>query len=483
MSFKKKLFNSNIKVAIIPIVVFSFLVIFLLGLYRKYIMQDLTKNGLTDETTIKVIHQFDTMSPSLLDTEGPDFATWVNGFRACDFGLTIIKDGIEIYTEGPSIKREVYSDVFSDNNSTINNLPITSVNHSKVTVYYRFEYDGATYFLIARSKNHHFTLSAMDEGSIFIGLILFFVLITFTIIVLCRQYSHKLIKQLSHPIDLLGEAANRIESGNLDIPIEYDNDDEFKPVFDSFNEMQSRLKKTIFLSLEHEKKQQEMVAEISHDLKTPLTAIKGYIKGLADGVANTPEKRQHYLDRISDKTNDMNKMIDEILIFSRLDRNKVLFNKESIELLPYLKELAVATTEEYSANSLSISFSEDCVTDVVSIDTLQFGRVFENIVSNSYKYRAALPVQIMITTKFSNDMLAIHINDNGPGVENDKIPYIFDTFYRTDESRNNPVKGSGLGLAICKQIITNFDGTISAYNNNGLCIKIKLPVEKGGSNE
>lgn len=483
MSFKKKLFNSNIKVAIIPITVFILLVVFMLSMYRHYIMDDLTKNGLTDETTIEILHHIEDMDKSILEDNTSNFEEWAEYFEEHNFGLTIVKNGKCTYSEGPDVDTSSYDGIFKDSSKTINDVPIASVNHSKIIISFRTEYNGSTYYIISKAKNHHFSLSAMDERSIYIGLILFFTLITITIILLCRIYSKRSIKQLSTPIDMLGESAKRIENGDLDTPAIYDNDDEFKPVFDSFNEMQSRLKQSILLTLEHEKKQQEMISEISHDLKTPLTAIKGYIKGLSDGVANTPEKRQHYLDRISGKTDDMIKMIDEILIFSRLERDKVLFNLEPVEIVSYLKELAKSTCEEYSDDTLVIDVDETSKTEYVLIDTLQFNRVFENIISNSYKYRISLPVKITIKTNISKDTIAIHIKDNGAGVDPDKIAYIFDTFYRTDESRNNPVKGSGLGLAICKQIITNLGGTISAYNNNGLCIKIKLNRYKGGNHE
>ena len=212
-----------------------------------------------------------------------------------------------------------------------------------------------------------------------------------------------------------------------------------------------------------------MGRKITIDLKTPLTAIKGYVEGILDGIADTPEKQHKYLMTVANKVNDMDKLIDELTIYSKLDTNRVPYSFAKINLKNYFDDCCEEIGMDLETQDIDLEYRFHATSDcTVVADAEQLKRVVNNIVSNSVKYmQPGRKGKISIDIYDEGDYVHIIIADNGKGIGMDEIPHIFDRFYRTDSSRNSKQGGSGIGLAIVKKIIEDHKGKIWAESVEG----------------
>jgi signal transduction histidine kinase len=317
-----------------------------------------------------------------------------------------------------------------------------------------------------------------DEMSTFvISYIVIVIIISLIVVTLTNAIlSSRIYKKLIVPLELLSYGAEQIKNGNLDFEMNYDSDDEFRQVCGDFNEMRMRLKDSVDMQLRYEENRKELVVGISHDLRTPLTAIKGYVEGLRDGVANTPEKQKKYLDTIYTKACDMDGLVDSLFLFSKLDTGQFPFKFNIVSINGYVKRFYECAKEEFVRGNAEISFKSKCDdTIMVKLDPQEINRVLLNILNNSVKYNKGKKVEIEINLYEENNLVVIEISDDGVGVPEEDLSKLFLRFYRGDASRTKPNEGSGLGLAIAKHIIEAHSGEITAYNMDGLTIKITLP--------
>lgn len=265
------------------------------------------------------------------------------------------------------------------------------------------------------------------------------------------------------PIRKLGEAAQNIKEGNLDFTIEAEADDEIGRLCLSFEEMRKRLKDTAEEKLKSEKENRELISNISHDLKTPITAVKGYVEGIMDGVADTPEKMEKYIRTIYSKANDMDRLINELTLYSQIDANRIPYNFNRIKAVDYFNDCIEEIGLGLETEHIGLSYYNYAADDVLIIaDPEQLKRAIDNIIGNSIKYMDKEYGQINIRVKDVGDFIQVEIEDNGKGIAQKDLAYIFDRFYRTDASRNSQTGGSGIGLSIVKKIIEDHGGKIWA---------------------
>ena len=283
------------------------------------------------------------------------------------------------------------------------------------------------------------------------------------------------------PIQKITKGANELANGNLNYEIDYKSTNELGLLADSFNEMRLKLKDSIDRQNKADQKQKEMIAGIAHDLRTPLTSVKGYVEGLRDGIADTPEKRKRYLDTIYLSTCDTEKMLNDLLTISKLELGNITLNLEKVSIADFMG-FASEIGSELKKAGFDFEIVNNSKTDpVLSIDTDRFARVIDNIISNSIKYRRPdITGKIILTINEYEHSVIFEIKDNGMGVDKTSLPRIFDTLYRADKARTNVSEGSGLGLSVCKQIVELHGGMIWAQSETGmgLSIFISLPLEK-----
>ena len=270
-------------------------------------------------------------------------------------------------------------------------------------------------------------------------------------------------KTVSVPLAKLQEATRNIKEGNLDFEIKPENDDEIGQVCQDFEEMRLRLKANAEEKIEFDRENKELISNISHDLKTPITAIKGYVEGIMDGVADTPEKIDRYVRTIYNKAKEMNTLINELTLYSKIDTNKIPYNFNIVSANEYFNDCADDLSVELAAQNVGFGYFNYVEKNVrIIADPEQVKRVIHNIVNNSLKYMDKPKGMINLRVKDVGDFVQIELEDNGKGIAAKDLPNIFDRFYRTDASRNSSTGGSGIGLSVVKKIVEEHGGKIWA---------------------
>ena len=268
----------------------------------------------------------------------------------------------------------------------------------------------------------------------------------------------------------LNNAAENIRDGNLDFSIDTKGHDEISELSESFEAMRKRLQMNAQEKLDAEQEHRMLISNIAHDLKTPITAIKGYSGGILDGVADTPEKQERYLKTIYNKANEMNTLINELTLYSNIDTNKIPYNFHKLNVKDYFTDCMEELEMDLENQHMQLTFFNYVDEDTLMIaDPEQLGRVIHNIIGNAIKYmRAEEPSFISMRIKDVGDFIQVEIEDNGKGISNKDLPYIFDRFYRADASRNSAAGGSGIGLSIVKKIIEDHGGKIWATSKENV---------------
>lgn len=290
-------------------------------------------------------------------------------------------------------------------------------------------------------------------------------------------FTRRLVGHIMEPLAALSDGAERIRNHNLTQDIVYSGDMEFENVCHSFNEMRAAIQEGQEKNWKYEKARTDMIAGISHDLRTPLTAIRGTIKALLDGVAATPKRQQKFLETAYRRAGDMDVLLNQLFYVSKLETGNMPFTLSTIELSAFIKNYVRGKQELLENEQIEMTADTKEVTSYVSVDAEQLQRIFDNLLENSIKYGAVTPLEIRISLERSDRGFSICFSDNGTGVAEEKLPYIFDEFYRTDESRNRK-EGNGLGLYIVKYLIEVMGGRVWAENADGLRIFMEIGEER-----
>ena len=276
-------------------------------------------------------------------------------------------------------------------------------------------------------------------------------------------------RSVAAPLVKLRKATQNIKEGNLDFVLEVDGTDEFAELCRDFEEMRRRLKESAEEKVLLDKENKELISNISHDLKTPITAVKGYVEGIMDGVADTPEKMDRYVRTIYNKTNEMDHLINERTFYSKIDTNRIPYTFSKLNVDDYFSDCAEEVGLELETRGIQLYYANYVEKDVLVIaDGEQIRRVIHNIISNAIKYMDKPKGVIQIRVKDVGDFIQVEIEDNGKGIASKDLTYIFDRFYRTDVSRNSSKGGSGIGLSIVRKILEDHGGKVWATSREGI---------------
>lgn len=281
------------------------------------------------------------------------------------------------------------------------------------------------------------------------------------------------------PINKLKHATRRVKEGDLDFCLEKTGEDEIGELSEDFEEMRAHLKTEIDTRIQYEEDLRNLIGNISHDLKTPLTTIKGYAEGMMDGVADTPEKQEKYLRTIRSKAEDMTRMVEELSLYTRIDCKSYPYHFEKVRLKDFFMDCIEEDEPELEQRHIKLALeAKQLEDDEVFADREQLKRITMNIIGNAVKYLSKESGKITITLLDEQSYIRTEISDTGAGIPAKDLPHIFERFYRGDTSRNTGKGGSGLGLAIVKQIVEDHGGTICARSEEGIGTTISFTLLK-----
>lgn len=308
--------------------------------------------------------------------------------------------------------------------------------------------------------------------------------ISIAALIICKEvvqlfFLGRLEKRVLRPIDKLQNGFVEIARGNYDVTIDPCCKNEFGQLIKSFNEMANKLRESEKTNLEYEESRKNLIANISHDLKTPITSIQGYIEMIMDNDLVQPDKMNQYLKTIYNNTNYMNKLIDDLFLFSKLDIDKVDFNYEIINIRAFMGDLMDELRFELEEIDALFRYQDKMDQDsAVSMDGKRVHQAIKNILGNAVKYGPETNLKISVELYRQDDAACLSITDNGPGIAQEKLPYIFDRFYRTDNERSKDLMSTGLGLAISKELIESQGGKILVESSaeTGSCFTICFPI-------
>lgn len=319
-------------------------------------------------------------------------------------------------------------------------------------------------FFLVTPINNMSSKSFLTDMMIAIALILIFTAAMLT------RWIHKSVFQ---PVRNLNIAMQKIAEGNLDYSLSTEEKGEFGDLFRNYEDMRLRLKESIEEQVMGERHNKELISNISHDLKTPITAIKGYVEGLMDGVADTPVKMKKYIQTVYNKANDMDRLINELTFYSGINSNRIPYNFHRINVNEYFRDCVEEVGFDLESEHIQLNYSNlvNPSTRIIA-DPEQLKRVINNIISNSVKYMDKPQGVIDIRILDEIDSIRVEIEDNGKGIAAKDLSNIFERFYRTDASRNSSKGGSGIGLSIVKKIVEDHGGYIWATSkeNEGTCL-------------
>jgi len=334
------------------------------------------------------------------------------------------------------------------------------------------------YLLHMNSQSTNQSIIGTEVVFYIIGFIIVKEIVSFTV-------SRRIYKRILKPIETLRDGMESVAKGKYD-SVEAHGGFALQSLIVAFNQMTDELRLAEELKAKYELNRKELVANISHDLKTPITSINGYVDGIVDGVANTAEKQERYIQIIQQNAKYMNRLIDDLILYSKLDVQKIDFDFRDIDFTLYVEDLYNEMSLELEEQGCTLELNNQVNGSmIIPIDGQHLTRAIRNIVSNAVKYNDREQSKIKMDLIYEHDRVELCIQDNGPGILEDKLKSIFDRFYRVDNARTTDVGGSGLGLAIAKEIVSAHGGTISARSQLGLgtTICIQLYVQRKDEND
>ncbi|MEG6511892.1 HAMP domain-containing sensor histidine kinase [Desulforamulus ruminis] len=289
----------------------------------------------------------------------------------------------------------------------------------------------------------------------------------------------RLEKRIFKPIEELKQGLDEIARGNYNIKINCTGPNDLGILIVSFNEMAQKLYESEKVKAEYEENRKALVANISHDLKTPITSIQGYIEALLDGTAKPLEHKHKYLKTIYQNTVYINKLIDDLLLFSKLDMQKLDFKFEKVSILAFMNDLMEEYEFNFAERKIHFQYTAKLDQDyLVHLDGKRFYQAINNVLHNAVHHGPENDLSIEVELSRQENDIAIGIKDNGPGIPREKLPFIFDRFYRIDTERTKDFVSTGLGLAIARELVEAHGGkiTVSSVEKESTCFTIRLPI-------
>ena len=483
MTIKKRLLLSHVTVFIVPIIMtLMVILVSTIGL----LLFARSGNHIYIESSIEFQHACEAIHHIVFrhikENEENDLEYWLIGLLAPEQNYILFQKGNEtIYSYGNSTLATRGQQEFEHNKhnyekfgrdfTDINTLEDDFVCIEKQVI------DNQSYWLYfvseksSYNKDEELELAIERTGYFTIISLMAFVFLTSLFL------SRYLLRNILSPLHKLRRGAENIREGELELRLEHNSEDEIKPVIEAFNLMAQRLLESMQERKREENSRKELVASISHDLRTPLTTIKAYIEGLIDGVADSPAKRDRYLKVIKKNADELNNMIEELFLFSKIALGQKAIPLEPIDLKKMLEFFVSENNYAWKKAGATVTLkAEEHI--IIMGSYLLLERTLSNIIGNSIKYKPEYEIGCYIKLVGQDKIAILSIADNGSGVPEESLKRLVEPFYRTDKARSRTEDGTGLGLSIAFRAIEMMKGEMRIENvkPHGLIVIIELPI-------
>jgi signal transduction histidine kinase len=479
MSLKKRLFLTNFATVAIPLLITLLLAALYLFFYGRYAATDLSFARYQQLSEIRY-EFFDNRQgllreqPETIEKESKQKELWAK-LEKVNGELVILKNGQLLFSSREfspidlaKLLQSGGKDPGGAGEVALNNTPF---HVQMIDLKYR---DGSLAQVVL--------LAPLQGSGADLSNFLWFMGITFLLSFLVTNFftSQQISKAILNPISNLQVAAGEISKGNLQHQIREEGDREIQELCRDLETMRIKLKESIQAQLKYEGSRKMLIGSISHDLKTPVTSIKGYVEGILDGVASNPEKIKKYLETISLKAEQVDRLVDDLVLFSKLDLKQIPFQMEKTSVAQYLQGCLAENRPELEKSKITFKFTNELRDErLVLIDREQMRRVIMNIMDNSQKFMDPGEGELHVSLRETKTSVIMEFRDNGCGIREEDLPHVFERFYRADHARTG-IKGSGLGLAISKQIVEGNNGRIWAVSPPGEGTSIMISLGKLG---
>jgi len=478
MTIKHKLIISHVVVFIVPVMMTA-LVIIICGLG----LLSFAKNGnhIYVESAWEFQHACEAVH-KIIFNKNSSVGYWLIGLLAPEQNyIRVLEEDKVIYSYGNESLQSIGKNLLEDSDLNLGDKEFTYTNtlENDFVYFERQIFNGKNYSLyFVSERSIHDEDKALESA---LQSTVYFVVGSLIIFVLATSWllSRFILKNILLPLKKLQVGAEKIRVGNLEVELQHPSDDEIKPVMETFNLMAQKLSESLKESKLQEENRKELVASISHDLRTPLTTIKAYVEGLIDNVADTPDKKLRYLQVIKKKADELNNLIEQLFLFSKVSLGEKAVPFELIDLKSMLEFFVSENLYVWRKSQAEVTLEIKSNAKILG-SFLLLERILSNIIDNSIKYRSEKNFACKINLKVEKKIAILSVSDNGIGVPHDSLKKLTEPFYRTDKARSHTENGTGLGLAIASKAVEMMNGSITFENltPHGLKVVIELPILK-----
>ena len=289
-------------------------------------------------------------------------------------------------------------------------------------------------------------------------------------------------RKMARDIETIAHAVKQISEGDLSTRLELEGEGELTDIAENLNRMEEDIQELIDKERTSEQSKTDLITNVAHDLRTPLTSILGYRELLRKNQKLSPEMQQKYLDIAYNKSVRLQKLIEELFGFTKLSYGKINMNVTKVDIVELLAQLLEESYPNFQKNGLSYDFVSNRKSQIIEADGDLLARLFDNLIGNAIKYGKE-GKRVRVSLRADREIVTIKIVNYGYVIPENELPLIFDRFYRTDHSRTNASGpgGTGLGLAIVKNITDMHHGTVSVSSDlSGTVFTVRLKIHFDG---
>lgn len=435
------------------------------GFYYNKVQEQLNElssryaKSITSVDDEEILHTFEVLANLtdqeilIVDEQGTVIAN--SGLPSLPKGLKIEKDDLSRLANNLVVQEELYDELIDKRYLSVGK-PIISD-----------QYFIGGIFVLASVDDIYQSVGMIKNSILLAGIGAIFLAIGFTFIV---------SRTLSNPLLEMEKATRKIAKGDLTTRVSSAAKDEIGSLANAINDLAFELKR-------YRSSRREFFANISHELRTPITYLEGYANVIENKLYKTEEEKIQYLQIIQQEAKRMSSLVNDLFELSKLEEGKLPLHFEEIDLIEVCENAVMKTRMKAKEKGLELGFTRLPKLPTVYADGMRMEQILMNLIENAIRYTNQGSISISISSNSAK--ITITIKDTGIGIPGEDIPYLFERFYRVEKSRSREHGGTGLGLAIVKQLVELQNGEIQVKSEigKGTCFIMTFPIYRGSSSE